>query len=666
MAFCHSTLGRLVFLSVICLLVFSAGALTAADSSTAPDYEAQARALYKDEPQYAEKWPVEFHTRIVEGLLFDLKNALFSLNTPFYDDTLLKDKPLLLEGLKSRLPTQQTTRTDPVGLSISPDLFADPAEIVWGEQGPQTDLPANIHRSVWTLQPPATMNAASLRDFWRQYLAGFRYVDRYTIKVKKGSVPSAGVFQATTAVEFAGRTASGWRRDYGRADLTFTSTPAGWRISRYAITEMTTDVRDQKMVEDVSAAWLDPLPRETQTRLRASSMSDAFYRQWIKTGGNIVTANQENRLGWFAEAHSRVSVVDIDGDRWDDLVVWDILGKITLLHNIQLPSGKRGFEDATDRFGLNFRDVSSLAFADLNDDGAIDIVVGRWAAPSEIYLGLRLAPEISSDIIFVPANVNLKGILPSKVEAVAVADVNRDAYLDIYFSTSDQFEQGDRIRFDLDRELAKRDSLVDRYGPRNVLLVNLGKAEFSDLTKHFGLELQRTTLAASFGDFNSDGYPDLVLANDFGPTSVYLNENGDFFRDISSANGTDKIFFGMGTSWGDYDNDGDLDLYVTAMQSTAGQRITSDEKNFSPDLSQTAKQDRVLGSRGNILLRNDSNGKFVDISEDKAYSQVRNANWAYGAQFLDFDNDCWLDIFSPNGHITVPRTGPSNQLVRDY
>jgi hypothetical protein len=666
MFFDHSRVERVVLITVICILVFSGRPLAAADLSTAHDYEAQARALYKDEPDYAEKWPVEFHTRIVEGLLFDLKGALFSLDTPFYDDTLLKEKPLLLEGLKSRLSTRETTRTDPVALSISPDLFADPAEIVWGEPGPQTDLPASIRRSVWTLQPAAAMDAVSLRDFWKQYLAAFRYVDRYTIKVKKGRLPSAGVFQATTAVEFAGRTTSGWRRDYGKADLTFTRTPAGWRISRFAITEMTSDVRDQKMVEDVTSAWLAPLPNETQARLRVSSMSDTFYRQWIKTGGNIVTANQGNRLGWFAEAHSRVSVVDIDGDRWDDLVVWDILGKVTLLRNIRDPSGNRAFEDATDRFGLNFRDVSSLVFADLNNDGMIDIVVGRWAAPSEIYLGLRLAPEISSDLMFVPANVNLKGILPSKVEAVAVADMNRDAYLDLYFSTSDQYEHSDRIHIDRDEELAKLDSLVDRFGPRNVLLVNLGKADFSDLTKHFGLELQRTTLAASFGDFNSDGYPDLVLANDFGPTSLYLNDKGDSFHDISSSNGTDKIFFGMGTSWGDYDNDGDLDLYITAMQSTAGQRITSDEKNFSPDLSPTAKQDRVLGSRGNILLRNDSSGKFVDISGDSPYSQVRNANWAYGAQFLDFDNDCWLDIFSPNGHITFPRTGPSNQLVRDY
>ncbi len=617
-----------------------------------PDYEAPARALYKNEPNYESKWPVEFHIRIMEGLLHDLQLSITQLGTPYYDDAILRERPILLENLKSA-PTKKKGVEDSREVIIS-SLYTNLSEVVWGVPGQDQNLPAGITRSIWKINSAAQMNGQSINEIWKQYLSGFSYLDRITIKVKKGSVPSPGRFDTVTALEFAGRENSaseGWRRDYGKAEIRFEKTATGWQISRFALLEMTTDRSLKRMFEDATSEWIDPLPEEIRIRLTAQSKHNDLYQ--------MLVTNKKSRIlfsSLLGDAHARVSVVDIDSDSWDDLLVCDILGEAILLHNVRASSGRRGFEYANDRFNLHLYDVNSVIFADLNQDGILDIIAGRWTSSSEILLGARIGPD--KTLQFLPAKVNRKGILPSKVSAVAVADVNGDAYLDIFFATAD-------MDYHKDQSL-EGDTTVDRKGPPDVLLVNLGDGDFADLTERFGLTHSRSTLAASFGDLNSDSIPDLVLANDFAPAIVYLNEQGVRFRDITAEYGAEKAFFGMGTSWGDFDNDQDLDIYLTAMQSSAGQRITSDDANFSSAMTPGRKEDRILAVRGNVLLRNESGKSFSAASDENPFSMVRNANWAYGAQFVDINNDSFLDIYSPNGHFTFPRDPTKDIVVRDF
>src|SRR5207248_234078 len=134
--------------------------------------------------------------------------------------------------------------------------------------------------------------------------------------------------------------------------------------------------------------------------------------------------------------------------------------KGVLLHNIALPSGERGFEDVTEKYGLDFRDLASVLFADLNNDGLMDIVLGRYASMSEIYFGVKAG----DDLRFIPGRVDKAGILPANVSAIAAADVNDDGYLDLFFATADQDYHTSN--------LIPRDSSTDRVGPKNVLLIN--------------------------------------------------------------------------------------------------------------------------------------------------------------------------------------------------
>ena len=102
---------------------------------------------------------------------------------------------------------------------------------------------------------------------------------------------------------------------------------------------------------------------------------------------------------------------------------------------------------------------------------------------------------------------------------------------------------------------------------------------------------------------------------------------------------------GMGVSFGDFQNDGILDLHVTNMSSTAGNRILA---RLFPDGDGGDPLLRKLAS-GNSLFFGNSDGSFTDVTEEIGGIS---AGWAWGGGFLDFDNDGWEDVYAPNGFIS--------------
>ena len=108
----------------------------------------------------------------------------------------------------------------------------------------------------------------------------------------------------------------------------------------------------------------------------------------------------------------------------------------------------------------------------------------------------------------------------------------------------------------------------------------------------------------------------------------------------------------MSAAWGDYDNDGDLDLYASNMWSSAGQRLTSNLQFEDVASSQETLEKFQRQARGNSLFRNNGDGTFTDWSEAAGVTMGR---WAWASDFLDFDNDGLLDLFIQNGYITGER-----------
>ena len=126
-----------------------------------------------------------------------------------------------------------------------------------------------------------------------------------------------------------------------------------------------------------------------------------------------------------------------------------------------------------------------------------------------------------------------------------------------------------------------------------------------------------------FADLNGDGSPDLVAVGDFESTLFYLNDG----RGIFLPAGRSDIENGMGVATADLDYDGDLDVFMTAIQ------------HPDPALNNT-------NTNGNRLLLNDGHGEFEDITTS---SGVRTGYWGWGAVFADLDNDCDEDLYHVNG-----------------
>jgi hypothetical protein len=413
----------------------------------------------------------------------------------------------------------------------------------------------------------------------------------------------------------------------------------------------------------------EAIPDRSQLERARASFSERMIVQ-MATDPTYVPKNPRLMPHIF-DSHSGISVVDIDKDGFDDLYVVDRLGTNFLLRN----KGNGTFEDVAKEHGLDITDnCSSAIFADFDNDGDDDLFLGRTVSRSQYFVNEngRFVDRSGELIPGVP--------LPYLVSSIASADYNGDGLLDVYISTY----AGDSFLVELNRFLAElleskrpgsgvppptqdrflaeflseKDAkaifkkastsghiILDRPGPPNILLVNKGGGKFALSPEQDKLAAYRNTYQSTWGDFDGDGDSDLYLANDYAPNNLFRNKGDGTFEDATAETGTADIGFGMGAGWGDYDLDGKLDLYVTNMYSKAGLRITGKIPELRPEYAQMA--------HGNSLFKNDG-ARFAKTSGlDAPALLVEKAGWSWGGQFVDFDNDGDLDIHALSGNYTA-------------
>jgi hypothetical protein len=334
---------------------------------------------------------------------------------------------------------------------------------------------------------------------------------------------------------------------------------------------------------------------------------------------------------------------DVDGDGFVDLAIANDTVPNFLFRN----RGDGTFEEIAAQVGLDIADhTSSALFADFDNDGDSDVFLGRTLARSR-YL-------VNEGGRFVDRSETLvAAALPALVSSISAVDYDGDGLLDVYLSTYaiDDDLQEDFLPPAARQEIGRRwkaggHLFRDRPGPPNVLLRNLGEGKFGVAPNSGALEVWRNTFQSTWSDYDADGDMDVYLANDFAPNNLIRNDGSGVFTDVTAETGTADIGFGMGASWGDYDNDGAHDLYVTNMYSTAGRRITAEAGALGAELAAMA--------RGNSLLRNRP-GRFTRVSGlEPPALLVERAGWGWGSQFLDVDNDGDLDIHALSGYYTAP------------
>ena len=234
--------------------------------------------------------------------------------------------------------------------------------------------------------------------------------------------------------------------------------------------------------------------------------------------------------------------------------------------------------------------------------------------------------------------------------SISSADYDRDGDLDLfvcgYNPAADNIRQGA-----MGEPMPYHDA---QNGGRNMLLRNDGDWEFNEVTPLVGLEQNnnRFSFAASWEDYDNDGDLDLYVANDYGRNNLYKQDNGRFV-DVAGSLGIEDMSSGMSVAWGDYNLDGKMDLYVSNMFSAAGNRIT-----YQRQFKQGQKDDvlRVFRrhARGNSLFESTGDGQFRDVS---VTANVTMGRWAWGSAFVDINNDSHQDLLVANGFITSQDTG---------
>jgi FG-GAP-like repeat len=336
----------------------------------------------------------------------------------------------------------------------------------------------------------------------------------------------------------------------------------------------------------------------------------------------------DTTLGVGTLGHQGLALGDVNGDGLDDIYVCQPGGLPNRLF-LRRPDGTT--EEVAARAGVDVLDASSSALiVDLDGDGARDLVL---AAAGEVVVfkgdgqaGFRGAARFPA-----PGATSL-----------AAADVDLDGDLDLFVCGYVSPYDGTG---------APEPYHDARNGQRNLLLYNQGGWRFRDGTDKAGLGDTRFSFAAAFEDIDDDGDMDLYVANDFGRNQMYRNLGDGTFEDAAAELGVEDLSAGMGVAFADVDGDGRPDLHVANMFSAAGNRVAY-QRRFQAGADGRVRADYQRHARGNSLFLNRGPEGFVDVSAEAGIGMGR---WAWGAIFLDFENDGLPDLYVPNGFVTGTR-----------
>ncbi|MCP5111302.1 MAG: CRTAC1 family protein [bacterium] len=225
---------------------------------------------------------------------------------------------------------------------------------------------------------------------------------------------------------------------------------------------------------------------------------------------------------------------------------------------------------------------------------------------------------------------------------VAILDVNQDGWMDVFFVNGAQlgFPQAN-------------DAEPSKAHPKfwNRLFLNDGGGKFQDVTKQYGVQGHGYGMGAAVGDYDNDGFPDLLVTNsatgDVPAAILYRNDAGRKFVDATAQAGLLTREWAGSAGFLDYDNDGHLDLFICRYMKY---RYDVDHRcGLETTYGRTYCHPRLFPSASNYLFHNNGDGTFTDASQSAGIQEFEGK--ALGVAFADFDQNGWVDIAVANDKI---------------
>ena len=292
-----------------------------------------------------------------------------------------------------------------------------------------------------------------------------------------------------------------------------------------------------------------------------------------------------------------------------------------LFRNLLSETGKLEFVDVTEKAGIGHVGYGmGVAVGDHDNDGFQDLYVTNF--------GQNVLYHNNGDGTFTDVTIKAGVDDPRWSTSAAWVDYDHDGRLDLFVANYLDFTvKGNKQCY---ASTGERDYCTPKmYQPVPARLFhNRGDGTFEDVTEEAGIGAAiGPGLGVVCADFDGDGWPDIYVANDGAAAHLWINQRNGTFKERgllsgTAYNGEGAPQAGMGVAVGDFDNDGDEDIFKTN-----------------------------LTHEGSNLYINDGHGNFYDASAEFGLLQSTFPYTGFGTEWFDYDNDGHLDLFIANGAV---------------